>query len=244
MPIVKCQCGANVRVPDQQDAGAPAFRCPRCREILMAAPAPQMAGVGAPDAGLAPAPGSSAAGGANCPICQTPIAAHEVSTVCPSCQQVHHKECWDEIGGCAIYGCKSAPQTATKTEAATPMSAWGDTKQCPMCGEQIKAIALKCRFCGTAFDSVDPMTVHDVRSKLEKETGAKSLRTGAIALFIFSVVGVLAPLMLIIGAIWIVMNKKKLRDAGPVYLVLSYASVALSVVYSTMILIFALTSGS
>ena len=42
---------------------------------------------------------------AACPVCRTEVLteAHD----CPRCGTVHHKECWDYAGGCAIFGCES-----------------------------------------------------------------------------------------------------------------------------------------
>jgi hypothetical protein len=63
--------------------------------------------------------------------------AGERSVTCPSCDQVHHQECWSEVGGCGTYGCKQAPKI-DKSEAtsAAPLTAWGDTKKCPACGTE------------------------------------------------------------------------------------------------------------
>jgi predicted RNA-binding Zn-ribbon protein involved in translation (DUF1610 family) len=237
MPILTCQCGAKVRVPE---GASGSFRCPRCQVAIVATavvPAMTQGAVAGADQIRTVGQSSAAAdGSASCPTCQTPIAAHEAAVSCPTCGQPHHQECWDEVGGCAIYGCKSAPETA-KQEQGHITSAWGDVKACPMCGEQIKAIALKCRFCGAEFDSVDPMSVFDLRSKVERETSTKSLRTGTIALFVFSVLGILAPLMLPISLIFVLANRKNLAKAGPVTLVLGWASVALSAVFCLMMVV-------
>jgi predicted RNA-binding Zn-ribbon protein involved in translation (DUF1610 family) len=240
MPVLTCQCGAKVRVPEGATGN---FRCPRCQVTIAATatiPAPAMTqAIGGGDQPQIRTIGQSSAavdGSASCPTCQTPILAHEAAVSCPSCGQPHHQECWDEVGGCAIYGCKSAPETA-KQEQGHITSAWGDVKSCPMCGEQIKAIALKCRFCGAEFDSVDPMSVFDLRSKADRESSTKTLRTGTIALFIFSVIGILAPLMLPVSLIYVLANRKNLARAGPVVMVLGYASIALSAVFCLMMLI-------
>jgi hypothetical protein len=183
-----------------------------------------------------------AATGANCPTCQTLIAANEPAVLCPTCSTPHHQECWDEVGGCAIYGCASAPEVIKPAEAGPALSAWGDVKSCPMCGEQIKAIALKCRFCNAHFDTVDPLNAADLRKRVAREEANRSMRSGAIALFIFSLVGILAPLMLLISLIWVLSNREKLKQGGPMLLMLGYASIGLSGVFSLMMLFFALSS--
>ncbi|MEA2710530.1 MAG: hypothetical protein QOF78_3131 [Phycisphaerales bacterium] len=233
MAVVTCECGARVRVPD--DASG-AFRCPRCR-VMIAAPAPVGAGEGA--AGQFTTTDVSRARGeaTTCPTCQTVIAGDAPRLFCPSCGQPHHQECWDEIGGCAVYGCKSAPETIKQPDTEPARFAWGDVKSCPMCGEQIKSIALKCRFCGANFDTVDPLDAWDLRKRVTRQQGAQSLRTGVIALFVLSLIGVIAPLMLIINLIFVLANRARLKEAGPVMLVLAYASIALSVVYCVLMLV-------
>src|SRR5438874_13188863 len=117
MAIVTCQCGAKVRLAD-----GTAGRCPRCQSMLSAPQVvPLPVGVGAAVGGSIPPPppiappplpsrvpsvapsvaASSSAAGANCPTCQTAIAPGEAAVDCPTCGQPHHRECWDEIGGCA-----------------------------------------------------------------------------------------------------------------------------------------------
>jgi hypothetical protein len=41
-----------------------------------------------------------------CPYCQTPIAQGEEEVHCPACRTPHHRQCWQENGGCAVYGCR------------------------------------------------------------------------------------------------------------------------------------------
>jgi hypothetical protein len=41
-----------------------------------------------------------------CSLCRR--AALQETTVCPDCKVVYHRECWDYVGRCAIYGCGGA----------------------------------------------------------------------------------------------------------------------------------------
>jgi TM2 domain-containing membrane protein YozV len=34
--------------------------------------------------------------------------------VCPACSTPHHKECWEENGGCTVFGCAEAPVEEAK----------------------------------------------------------------------------------------------------------------------------------
>lgn len=45
-----------------------------------------------------------------CPYCRATIhAAHEPATICPVCATPHHRDCWEENGGCTVFGCEAAP---------------------------------------------------------------------------------------------------------------------------------------
>src|SRR5581483_3619490 len=105
----------------------------------------------------------------------------ELTLGCPECQQLHHRECWAEVGGCSTYGCPQAP-ALSKPDEQQPRSAWGDTKTCPACGERIKAIALRCRYCDTDFDTVDPLTMRDLRRRSRKQKSLQGLKNGVTAL--------------------------------------------------------------
>jgi len=186
---------------------------------------------------------SSGADGASCPICQTSIAAAEAVLKCPECAQVHHRECWVEVGGCGTYGCKHAPASSKEEQpAAAPHTAWGDTKQCPACKETIKSIALRCRYCGTDFATVNPVSVADLREQAESVAAQRGARITVIVLFTLSALGFLAPLMLIVSLAWVLPKRRLLAKAGPFYSVLGYSSIVVSVVYSLLMLGFLLFS--
>ena len=230
--IVTCQCGAKVRLPEQSENRS--FRCPQCKVgIALTLDARVLASSQL-------RPGDA---GAICPICQSGIAADEFVVTCPKCDQIHHRECWAEIGGCGTYGCQQAPALEKGASGAQPpLSAWGDTKTCPVCGEKIKAIAVRCRYCNTDFDTVDPLTLHDVRRKINQGEAAKGLRTTVAVLFLLSLIGCLAPIIAVVSACVVLPKRRQLAKEGPLFMVMGYSSLALSLIYSFLMLVFFLLS--
>jgi TM2 domain-containing membrane protein YozV len=52
-----------------------------------------------------------------CPYCRTAMAADDSSRIfCNGCGTPHHKECYEENGGCTLFGCKFAPPDEPKLQ--------------------------------------------------------------------------------------------------------------------------------
>lgn len=224
--IITCQCGCKVSVPE--DSVNRNFRCPVCKAGIALSHSDELLGT---------TPLAAASAGVICPVCQSAIAAAEGVVTCPKCQQIHHHECWVEVGGCGTYGCEQAPKTEKKA-SEQPLSAWGDTKVCPVCKETIKAIAVKCRYCGADFDTVDPLTLRDVLRKDKRRESAKGLRNTVVALFVVSLIGCLAPITAIVSLCVILPKRKELAKEGPIFMVLGYSAMGLSIVYSILMVLF------
>jgi TM2 domain-containing membrane protein YozV len=59
---------------------------------------------------------------ATCPYCRTPI-EEETDTpknTCHGCGTPHHAECFEENGGCTVFGCIAAPAEEPKLSIALP----------------------------------------------------------------------------------------------------------------------------
>ncbi|MGD0094084.1 MAG: RING finger protein [Planctomycetota bacterium] len=137
-----------------------------------------------------------------CAICQTVIVAGERIVYCPHCALPFHDECWQENQGCSAYGCAGAPKTAKAQAGALPVTnAWGGEKRCPACGKSIKAEALKCRFCGAAFDTRDVIAKEEYASRDYEGTEYAAARNKVVLLFLLSAAGCLAPLGLILATV-------------------------------------------
>jgi TM2 domain-containing membrane protein YozV len=56
-----------------------------------------------------------------CPYCRATIEADEVeAVVCPGCGTPHHADCFEENGGCTVFGCSAAPPAEPKLSIGAP----------------------------------------------------------------------------------------------------------------------------
>ncbi len=235
--IYDCECGQRIGAP--ASAAGRRAKCPKCGRIAQV-PAPD---VPAPDAAPGPAQASGAVAaeggelvGRACVVCRTPIAHGDDACTCSECQSAYHRECWDEIGGCATYGCELMPKSPKpEDEAGEHQAGWGDEKACPRCRKSIRSVALKCRFCKARFPSPVPMTSAEYGAWKISSERVSQAKTTAVVLFAFSVLGFLAPILIVVAGIWVWRSRKILRKTGGPHEVLAYGSVILSVFYSIIL---------
>jgi len=53
-----------------------------------------------------------ASGEAICPYCRSKISDSEPLVSCRECRTQYHSECWEEIGHCSVFGCRSRKEIA------------------------------------------------------------------------------------------------------------------------------------
>jgi predicted RNA-binding Zn-ribbon protein involved in translation (DUF1610 family) len=127
----------------------------------------------------------------------------ETVVTCPECHAPYHAECWEENGGCAIYGCKLVPKVDMRGGMEIPASFWGrEHKPCPACGTEILAAAVRCRHCGATFSSAQPEDAGTFRKRAEQNQVAPALRRQAVWLFVFCVLPFTAPVAAVIALVW------------------------------------------
>jgi TM2 domain-containing membrane protein YozV len=52
--------------------------------------------------------------GGSCPYCRTAFEAEDAVVVCSGCETKHHGDCFEENGGCTVFGCSQAPAEEAK----------------------------------------------------------------------------------------------------------------------------------
>jgi hypothetical protein len=142
--------------------------------------------------------------GTTCGICQTAVRSGEVVGGCPSCDALFHVECWDENGGCAVYGCALAPESIHEQLEGAPGAVWGaEEKPCPVCARTIKAAALRCRHCGAMLRGRE--------GGAAPRRSAGPGRAAAIALLVAGVVPCTSPVVLLFGGPWLLLRRASVR---------------------------------
>src|SRR5215213_6342136 len=171
-----------------------------------------------------------------CSICKTLIQPSHVTTGCPYCYSAYHRECWQQLGGCATYGCSAAPAPEELPLPSSVRGGWGDEKMCPQCEDNIPSSLLVCS-CGARFPWADPMTRQEYEDWLKEKQQSSLARKGMVALFLISLSGLFAPLAGAIAGIYAYRSRKVLAGEAGSYLVLGYGTAAIGFFYSLTFLL-------
>jgi hypothetical protein len=95
-----------------------------------------------------------------CPYCQSKIKDDLDVIVCSICGTPHHRECYEENGGCTTYGCANNPTTvkedrheridvgAMTIPAARNLVAQTKLIECPNCKKEVEENSNYCKYCG------------------------------------------------------------------------------------------------
>ncbi len=190
-------CGQKLEMPLATDAHM--LPCPTCgTEVPLPKPAPLT---------------QEGAQQALCAICQSPMTADEPRTACPECRAEYHLDCWQENGGCAVYGCGQVPATEGRASVEVPVGYWGqEHKVCPVCNAQILAAAVRCRECGAVFQSARPLDSAEFSRATAQELQAPSLKRKLLLLFVLCVFPFTAPIAAIAGLIWLQSQRENVRE--------------------------------
>lgn len=173
-----------------------------------------------------------------CTICHTMVAGSEETALCPECGATYHASCWDDIDGCATYGCPAAA-TAEKPPPPSFLGAgWGDEKTCPACGKNIAASMLACG-CGALFPWADPMTKEEHLEWMLQQEARKRAKRLFVVLFAVSLPALIAPLTGLFAGWSAWAKREKLKGQDGAFLALGYGTAALGAAYAFIWLILA-----
>jgi hypothetical protein len=227
-----CRKSYAVR-PEQQGKTA---KCRHCQQsfVIDAHPAGPPT---APPTAAGAAPGAALL----CPICQSPVNSGVPMTACPVCRTRHHKDCWDYNKGCGLYGCTQAPETEKLQEIEIPASYWGQTeKRCPRCNQVIQAAAVRCRYCGTTFETARPQDVVEFSAKVTQKAAINTHRRIGVTLLILSIIPCCAPVVAVGGLIWYIIARRDIAAMPPLYATICRLAVGISIGVTCFIIVVAL----
>ena len=164
-----------------------------------------------------------------CALCQSPIGAAEPTTGCAGCGTVYHADCWTEVGGCGVYGCNHVPATEKRSDLELPAAHWGqESKTCPCCNQLIQAMAMRCRHCGTAFASADPLSRRDYLLARGASDSRPRLKRITVWLFIACALPFTTVLAGPLGALWYFRKRQEVDRLPRLFSALVWIGLGLS----------------
>lgn len=175
---------------------------------------------------------------ARCTICHTKITDDDETSSCAECDTVFHKSCWDEMGGCATYGCAEAPVAEKTSPTSGQGRGWGDSKDCPSCRRPINSSLLVC-ICGARFPYADPMTAQSYAEYLADIAARKRARNFLILLFFVTFLGLPGPVTGPLAGGYAYSKRELLTGAAGSYLALGYGTAVLGCCYGLIFLLLA-----
>lgn len=180
----------------------------------------------------------------SCPYCLSLLVDGDAAEVCPACKASYHADCWQENGGCSVYGCAAAASPPAREDIEIPVSYWGrEHKDCPACGEEILATALRCRHCGKVFASATPLSARDLEEQKAVADRLPGMRKSAVAFLVFGVLTFTAPLAAIFGVLWRSRNKSTFRHLDPLYRTMFWVGIAVGFGQTAFLAVLALLTG-
>lgn len=183
-----------------------------------------------------------------CPICQADFQPGEASIPCSGCGTVHHQICWEENGGCGMYGCERAPSVEKREDLEIPTSYWGrEDKLCPSCGSVIRAAAVRCSRCGAVFQTLGPQDRETFLRTESFRTRAPKLRRRAWILFVCSLIPCTAPFGAIGATLWRMARREEIEKLPSLYSALTKLAIVLgagqTVLFAVLAMVYPLLSG-
>jgi hypothetical protein len=120
------------------------------------------------------------------------------------------------------------PPTEQLTELEIPASYWGrEHKNCPSCGVEIMAAAIRCRYCGAVFASVAPLDRDQYLRNADTEGRVPALQRMAKWLFVLNAFTCTAPFAGIGGLVWYLAHRQDLPHMSPLTQALAKIGIAL-----------------
>ena len=173
-----------------------------------------------------------------CAICHSLIQTGDPVHFCPECDAEYHEVCWNEIGGCATYGCTAAAQAEKPSAPVVLGAGWGDEKRCPVCNASISASLLVCA-CGARFPYAEPMTPAQYVTWVDTRSHIARVKRNLVLCFLMAVLALIGPIVGLISVLYSRSKKDILEGEAGAFLALGYGAGALGAIQALVFLLMA-----